>query len=465
LRFVRNVILARLLAPSEFGLMALVMVSAAVIEALTEVGVKQSIIQHKRGGQSEYLNAAWFIQAGRGLVLFILTYIATPLISQFYSRPELTSLLRFGAISILLNGLISPGTYVLEKEFRFSKVAFLTQGSAVCGILTTLGLSIIVKNVWALVIGMVTETAVRCLLSFVLCPFVPKPRMNTSDFGELTKFARGMFGLPILTLIAVRMDILVIGKVMTTELLGMYAMALELAQIPFEFFSRVVNPVLLPAMAEKQNDIPALRRAILKITMATSAVSIPLTGFLCVCAKPVLAIAYGSQYAAVSVTFAILSLYIYIRIQGTILGQVVFAIGQPHLQRLFTIVRLVILLILIFPATHYLGISGAAASLVLASGIALVLQMVRVGNLVNLHIRDYLRAIIPAINSTMVIVLPISIIGVLWTRSLYGRVLIGFVAFILGCAAGIMWYRRTSLSEQKEGFKTASKPRKADVTA
>src|SRR4030042_3650986 len=94
LRFVRYVILTRILAPDQFGLMAIVMVAASAFDALTEVGIKQSVIQNKRGADPEYLNVAWWFQAVRGLGLFSVAFLAAPWISSFYERPELSRLLR-----------------------------------------------------------------------------------------------------------------------------------------------------------------------------------------------------------------------------------------------------------------------------------------------------------------------------------------------------------------------------------
>ena len=105
---VRWIILTRILAEDEFGLFGILLVFAVVFEAFTELGVKQSIIQNKRGADPEYLNVAWWIQALRGLGLFVIAMGVAPWISSFYDKPELLGLLRICFLGILFRGFISP---------------------------------------------------------------------------------------------------------------------------------------------------------------------------------------------------------------------------------------------------------------------------------------------------------------------------------------------------------------------
>ena len=248
-KFARYMILARILARDQFGLMAIVMVAATMFEAFTEVGVKQSVIQNKRGAERDYLNVAWWFQVVRGLALFVIAFLAAPWISSFYGKPELLRLLQVAFLAILFRGLVSPRAYVLEKKYRFDKVMLLVQGSGVFGAIVAIVLGLIIQSVWALVIGFVAEYAIMCVLSYVFVPIKPTFKINREDLAELFRFARAMLGLPILTIIALQTDVLVLGKVVAEDDLGMYYLAVALVQLPIFLFSRMVNPVLLPAFS------------------------------------------------------------------------------------------------------------------------------------------------------------------------------------------------------------------------
>ena len=168
LRFVRNVILAKILAPDAFGVMATIMASVSVIEALMEVGLKQSIIQHKSGAEEDYLNIVWWLSALRALAMYAVAYVAAPLIGEYVGRPEMATLLRTGFLVILFNGFVSTRFYVLEKEIRFFKSVLISQGAGLIGILASLLLAFVLRDVWALLSGYLLEGFLRFALSFCI---------------------------------------------------------------------------------------------------------------------------------------------------------------------------------------------------------------------------------------------------------------------------------------------------------
>ena len=168
-RFAKNVILAKfLLGADQLGVMVIIMSFSMAFEALVEFGVRQSVIQNKQGANDEYLNAAWWMQVVRGLCLFAIASLLVPWIISFYEKPGLTSgLLQAAFLAVAIRGVMSPRVYVLEREFKFGQTVLLIQGSAVLGAVIAVALAVVMRNVWALVIGFVAEMAILCVLSFV----------------------------------------------------------------------------------------------------------------------------------------------------------------------------------------------------------------------------------------------------------------------------------------------------------
>jgi hypothetical protein len=252
LGFGSKVILTRLLAPQDMGLMVMILSLTALFEVLTEIGIKQSVIQHKNGDDTQYLNMAWWFQSVRAVGLYAVAFIVAPLLCNFYfrSKPEvltrysmgeLTNLVRVAFFTLLFNGFVSPKAYILEKTFRFGRALLITQGSLVLGAVLTIILAFVIKNVWAIVIGVATAGFAKCLLSYALCPFLPKFTYHRESFRDLYRFASGVFGLSILAYIAFNMDVLVAGKLISTSLVGLYGMALVLALAPWDLFSGMIN--------------------------------------------------------------------------------------------------------------------------------------------------------------------------------------------------------------------------------
>ncbi len=391
LKFVRYMILARILARDQFGLMAIVMVAATMFEAFTEVGVKQSVIQNKRGAERDYLNVAWWFQVVRGLALFVIAFLAAPWISSFYGKPELLRLLQVAFLAILFRGLVSPRAYVLEKKYRFDKVMLLVQGSGVFGAIVAIVLGLIIQSVWALVIGFVAEYAIMCVLSYVFVPVKPTFKINREDLAELFRFARAMFGLPILTIIAMRTDVLVLGKVVAEDDLGMYFLAVALVQLPVFLFSRIVNPVLLPVFSEKQDEKDSLCRGILQVTETAAAFGIPLVAFMASCASGILLLAYGPQYVGAAAPLAVLSLLVLAQFQGSVFASAYLAVGKPHLHRRCCVLRAAIIVGLLYPAAVHCGLLGAAVVVVLGYLVAVLMQVVWCRRIVDLKLGAYVR--------------------------------------------------------------------------
>jgi len=420
LGFGSKIILTRLLIPEAMGLMVLILSLTALFEVLTEVGIKQSVIQHKNGSQEEYLNVAWWFQSLRGIGVYAVAFVLSPWICQFYfdkpellvlhSQAEIVMMVRVTFLVFLFNGLISPRAHVLEKEFKFGKVVFLMQGGAILGSIITIVLAFVMRNIWAVVIGFASMGAIRCLLSYVICPFLPRLKFDLASFKEIYRFARGMLGLPVLTYIAFNIDVLVAGKLLSVDLVGMYGLALVLARAPQDLFSRIISPILLPAFAEKQDDKPALCKAVLGITKIKILLAAPLVTLVIIFSREVLALAYGGQYSAVAVPFALLCVYALLLTQGTVLGNVLFAIGKPAKHRAFVGFRALLLILFIYPATKFFGLTGLALIMLLASFFALCFQILVVRKLIGLNVFDYFKCWL----SGIVLSLPVLVIVVFY---------------------------------------------------
>ena len=389
LRFIRNIILARLLAPDAFGLMATVMAGVAMLEAFSEVGLRQSIIQNKRGSEKEYLNIIWWLSTIRGLTIYCLAWLAAPLIGEFFNRPDSIMMLRVGFLVIPFNALVSPRITVLEKKMQFLKWVVLIQGSAVAGIIIAIGSALYFQNVWALIVGYVSESVFKCLLSYIYYPIIPALKCNTSCLKDILSFSRGMYGLPIMMLLFVQADIIVIGRVLSLELLGLYVLARSISDMPVNFFSKIAQPVLLPSYSKLQESRDKLRKALLDTTNMMATLAIPLFAFFILFSDIILSLLYGTIYATAAIPFSILCIYSFVYICTAIIMSAFISIGRPNLQRSAAIARTFLFLIIIYPATKICGLSGAASSLLVATCMSLAIQQYYLTKMMDIGITEY----------------------------------------------------------------------------
>ncbi len=413
-RFGRNIVLARLLAPEHFGLMAIVLAASQLFEAFTDVGVRHCVVQNRRGETPEFLNAAWWFSAVRGLLLFAVGFFAAPALAWFYDDPRLTDLLRVALVSVVLAGLVSPRLYVLQKQMRMAGYVAIMQGSAVTGIGITLALAVWMPNVWALVFGFVAEAAIRTGLSLGVYPIRLRLSLDGESARDLWTFARGMAGLAILTFAMEKAEIFVIGKVCTSEVLGAYALAIALADVPLTVFSRIVQPLILPAFSGLQSDAARLRSAVLRSTGLVLRFGLPLAACALILGRPILAVVYRPPYDEMALPFGLACAYRVLTMVGVIIASLYLALGRPGLHRAFTLFRGVLILIVIYPAVVWFGPTGAVLGLLVTQVIALGYQAARMRQLIGLALTRYLACLGPAIGPTATVALAAAAIHWLW---------------------------------------------------
>ncbi len=451
-----KLVLTYLLASHEMGLMVVILSLTQLFQVLTEVGIKQSVIQHQRGASDEFLNVAWWFQVLRGIGLYMVAFLLAPLLCNFYfaAKPEvmashtpeeLVALVRVAFLSVPFVAFISPRAYILEKELRFARMVVLYQGSIALGSVATIILAFTMRNIWALVIGFALAGLLQCALSYMLCPFRPSLSFDRDSFTDIYKYARGVVGLPVLTYIAMNTDVLVAGKLIDASLVGHYGMALILAGTPYDFFARIMNPILLPAFAKRQSDETALCKALFQITKYGGMLLIPPMILAITCSSTVLALVYPAEYAAAAVPFAFMCVYILFRIQGAVLANLFFGIGQPGKHRMFTLVRAAVLAALIYPAVKLLGLTGAAATVLLANITALCLQIVVARKAIGLSITKYVTSWLPG----LALAAPIVLVTVAAKNLIPGKPMLylvaGTLSCVLLCLAGFFTAARRSI--------------------
>jgi lipopolysaccharide exporter len=402
-RFGRNMLLTRLLAPEAFGTMAIALSSASIVDTLLEAGVRQAIIQNPRGGEKRYLNAAWWLAMGRGLAFYILIFAAAPLIAKFYGNAILSPVLRVALLSVIFESAMSPGANLAIKQMKFSKWALINHGGAVCGVVLTLILSFFLPGVWALAIGYAAENAGRCLLSYVICPLFPSVVIARDAVRDLLSFSRGVFGLAFLNLIFLRTDVFVLAKLYPAASLGLYVMAVYLVQTPATFLMNLQGQTLLPMFSQIQEDDSRVNRVLLQVTSAIMLLGMPAMVFVFFCGHSVLRIAYGHQYSSATSSFIVASLASLISVINGQLTLVFFAKGLPQLHRRSVAITAFAMVALIYPLTKQFGFMGAQLAAVVAMALGYVFQVARMRQLTGLGIAAYTRTFLVAASFSVLV--------------------------------------------------------------
>lgn len=444
-RLGRNMLLARVIAPDQFGIMAITLAVIALFEAITEVGVAQAVVQNRRGDTPEFLNVAWWFGVARGVVVALLAVPLAAPIANFYEEPDLTPLLMLAPLSVVFTGLTSPRVYALQRKFQFKATLFTFQGAGLIGTAFTIVLGLILQNVWALLWGAVFEAFVRFVMSFILCPIRPSFRLDRESRKDLFRFTKGMAGLSLLTFLIMQADTFVLAKVVTSRELGLYTMAIALAAFPLGIFSKVVRPLVVPILALFQEDLVGMRTQVLRMSRLVWLFGLPLTTVMACVASPLLVLVYGPDWGEAGPAFAVYSLFAIVYMASMVSFSVYLAIARPELQRRFTIVRALIVVVGLYPMALWLGLVGAALTLLVAMVVAMVVQLFNLRRIIGLGVLSYLGTFRAGLLASVIVAVPC--LAIVWFASVPGWVDVVACAALGGATwAGLLLRERRTLT-------------------
>ena len=391
IRFGRNILLTRLLAPESFGVMAIVLSVSSVMDSITEIGVKEAIIQNASGHEDRFINSAWWLSFLRSLLIYGTVFIFAPRVAAFYHVPSLASLMRIALLSVVFNGAMSPKAFVALKLMDFRKWTYIQYGSSIGGTLLTVGLTFILRNVWALAIGFAAEYAVLCAVSYLLCPFRPSHKIDKDSARELLRFSQGMFGLSFLNLIFCRTDIFVLGKMIPSAQLGIYTIAIYLAQVPASFAINWLVQILMPMFSHLKQDYDRINGTVAKVTATVVVLFTPAFIFVMLTGRTLLSVLYGPRYAAAFWPLVIAVLVAFVNIANVQITTVLYAAGKPQLHRLCVAAMAGVMVVLIYPSVHFLGIVGAQLSALIAIIAGYTIQLGQIKSLTGFRFSRYVK--------------------------------------------------------------------------
>jgi O-antigen/teichoic acid export membrane protein len=250
LRLGSNLILTRLLFPGAFALMALVTVVMIGLEMLSDLGVRISIIQNKRAEERAFLDTAWTISLIRGAVLFVVgTLIAWPY-SVFYEDPVLFPMIAVTCLTAFISGATSTKLALLYRHMHLGRVAVINLSSHIAGIIVMIAYAAITRSLWALVVGNMVASVVTFLFAQVWLPG-PRDRLrwDAECAREILTFGKWIFVSTVITFFANNLHTLLLGKLVTKDVLGVYNIGGQIAQIPAIVGGQIIGNVLLPALS------------------------------------------------------------------------------------------------------------------------------------------------------------------------------------------------------------------------
>lgn len=296
LQFAIGIVLARLLSPKEFGLLAMLTIFIAVSQALVDSGFGSALIQRKNPSEQDECSVFYF-NMFLGACLAGMLCLVAPWIARFYNQPQLTALMRTLSVVLVINSVSVVQNALMVRRLDFKSQALVSATSLT--ISGTIGLTMAWRGfgVWSLVVQQIANSLVRGVVLWTINSWRPKRQFSFQSLRSLFKFGSGMLGSVLLNNIFENLYSLVIGKVFSAVTLGYYTRAATLQNMASQCPAMVVNRVTFPVFSKLQDEPARLKRGFQKAITTTAFVQFPALVGLAAVAKPLVLVLLTEKWA------------------------------------------------------------------------------------------------------------------------------------------------------------------------
>ena len=408
LQFVQMAVLARLLEPEIFGIVAISNVIIFFFRIFGDLGLTNSII-YKQEEDRGRLSTVFYINLLLGLVLYSIVYVITPYVVEFYNEPKVYEVLRLSSLIFLFIYFGSVFSSLLKKELRFKSIAIIDVAGGSIGAIITVYLALQGYEELSLVYGSLIAHFLRVVLEvyFGKSLFRPLLYFNIKDVKEHIIFGVYNFGESFLGYFESNWDSIIIGKLLNSRYLGIYTLAMQLSVYPVSKLNPLILQVAYPILAKVKENNGQLKRMYLKILDIVSYFNYPLLAGLFIIVESIVPLVYGSGWEE---TFPLIRIFVFVAAFNCLahpLFTVAYAKGKPKYMFYLNIISLAIKI----PLVYYMGmrwqLMGIAYAMLISSIIFSIMNFIIVNYLIGDYFSEFIGNIIKPITFCMIMIFTI----------------------------------------------------------
>lgn len=390
--FVSTIILARLLVPEDFGLVAIASSVAAIFASVSELSLSQALIQHN-DPKEEHFDSAFSLNALRALLLAaIIAAIGWPA-AIAYDDDRLIGVMAGFAIANLVGGFLNPRLALLERNLEFRQWIILSGGEKLAGFIVSATIAFVYQSYWALVVGVVASQAIRVLASYLLVPH--RPRFSLECYRELLSFSIWLTLGQIVQAINWRADPLLLGAFLPTKAIGHFSMGSRVSTMAVGEVLQPVSKVLFPAFSRIKDNPWRLREGYLRAQGLMALIALPIGVGLAALAAPLVTLLLGTEWAPAIPVVQFLAIAAAVQHTNQ-LNAIGMATGNTRalffrdLRALFVRLPLILGGMILGPMVGVGLLTGAIMGHVASSSINALLNMHLVARISQVKIREHL---------------------------------------------------------------------------
>jgi O-antigen/teichoic acid export membrane protein len=386
-----TMILARLLAPEDFGLLAMVAAVTGLVAVFKDFGLASATVQREQITHRQVSNLFW-INSAVSACLLLLTVAAAPLIAGFYGEPRLVGITFGMATTFLFGGLTAQHLALLRRSMRLTAIAIIEVASLGIGVVLAVTTAWLGAGYWALVLMQVGMTAAKMFMCWAVCSWRPSRPTREVDVRPLVRFGANLSGFAIVNYAARNTDEVLIGWQLGAGPVGLYSRAYTILMMPLKQIDGPLTGVAVPAMSRLQHEPEAYRRYYLRAVGVIAYLALPLVAAMAAVPTEIVLLFLGDQWIEAGEIFRWLAF-------AGLLQPVMYTAGWIHtsIGRTDRMFRWALISTPLYVASFAIGLiwgtTGVAMAYAVATNLLFVPTMVYAFAPTPVDIRDLLRAI------------------------------------------------------------------------
>ncbi len=398
--FLTTLILAKLLVPADFGLVALALLAINSLQFFQELGFGAALI-YRQEDVEEATHTAFFSIIAMSLILYGVAAVGAPAVAHFFATPRLTAVLRVLALIMVIGSFGQVPYVLLAKELDFRRRAAPDLIAGFGGSVLSIALALSGFGVWSLVYGQLLESGLRAASVWWVCPWRPRFRFRWDLARDLFGYGKHIISARVLIFFITNIDDAFVGKLNGDAALGFYGLAYKISNLPATQITRLINQVMFPAFSRMRGQLAEVRRTYFTAVRTVAWLSAPIAVATVVFAPDFVRSLYGDTWAPAILPMQLLAIYGFIRSIAANMGNIFRAGGRPQWLAYIAAWRLLTMAALLYPITRRFGIVGVSA---LSAGVAVVdffISAWLVNRILDAPVFEYMRIIGPTLACAM----------------------------------------------------------------
>ena len=307
IRTLSTIVLARLLVPTDFGIIAMVTSVTGFAGLFSDIGLSMATIQKDKINHEQVSTLFW-VNVAAGALITLVTASLAPIIAWFYDEPRLTMITLAMVSTFFIGGLTIQHRALLNRQMRFIALASIQVLSLLVGVCVAIGSALAGAGYWALVLMQISSAFSSLIGLWIVCDWRPGRPMPYAGVRDMLFFGGNITLFNIVNYFARNFDNILIGRVWGAGSLGLYSKAYGLLMLPLRQINMPLSSVAIPALSALYGDLPRYQSYYLKTISLITLVSTPLVGFLIVCSDDLILLVLGPQWSAAGKIFAVLGI-------------------------------------------------------------------------------------------------------------------------------------------------------------